>query len=256
LLSLNLITEDNMVRRLNQVVAIEKPLKQTIEKKLAELYKALQKSELFEGHDKIYHPKDVDGDTLPSDIRMVQQRVGDILEETSQLLTELFDVSATRDLANCSAKADVVLDGVKVLEGVPATTLMFLEKQLTEFRIMVAAAPELDPAESWESDENSGLERTIPRNTIRTARVNKPIVLYPATEKHPAQTQLVTEDRTVGTWEAIRLSGAVSATAKKALLARVEAFITAVKLAREEANCLSAQDVSIGKKVFGWINND
>ena len=245
-----------MVKRLNQVVAIEKPLKQRVEKKLAEFYKALQKPDLFEGHEKTYHPKEVDGDSFPSESRVVQQRVDDILEETSWLLTELFDISATRDLANCSAKADVEVEGVKILENIPATTLMFLEKQLTEFRTMVGAAPELDPAESWMPDENSGLEKTSPRSTIRTAKVNKPIVLYPATDKHPAQTQLVTEDRTIGTWEAVRLSGALAPTTKKSLLARIETLIAAVKVAREEANVVSAPEQSIGRKVFGWINND
>lgn len=245
-----------MVKRLNQIVALEKPLKQRVEKKLAEFYKALQKPDLFEGHDKTYHPKEADGDTFPSESRVVQQRVDDILEETTELLTELFDISATRDLANCSAKASVEVDGVKIIDAVPATTLMFLEKQLTEFRIMVAAAPELDPAESWMPDENSGLEKTSPRSTIRTAKVNKPIVLYPATDKHPAQTQLVTEDRTIGTWEAVRLSGALAPTTKKALLARVEKLIAAVKVAREEANTVVANDQSIGKQIFSWINED
>ena len=245
-----------MVKRLNQVVALEKPLKQRVEKKLADFYKTLQKPDLFEGHDKTYHPKEADGDYFPSESRVVQQRVDDILEETTELLTELFDISATRDLANCSAKASVEVDGVKILDAVPATTLMFLEKQLMEFRTMVAAAPELDPAESWMPDANSGLEKTGARSTIRTAKINKPIVLYPATDKHPAQTQLVTEDRTIGTWEAVRLSGAIAPTAKKALLTRVEALIAAVKVAREEANGVTAPEQSIGKKIFSWLNGD
>ena len=96
-----------MIKRLNQVVALEKPLKQRVEKKLADLYKALQKPDLFEGHEKTYHPKEVDGDGFPPESRIVQQRVDDILGEATGLLTELFDISATRDLANCLAKASV-----------------------------------------------------------------------------------------------------------------------------------------------------
>jgi len=245
-----------MVKRLNQVVAIEKPLKQRVEKKLAEFYKALQKPDLFEGHDKTYHPKETDGDSFPSESRVVQQRVDDILEETTELLTELFDISATRDLANCSAKASIEVDGVKIIDEVPATTLMFLEKQLTEFRIMVAAAPELDPAESWMPDDNSGLEKTSPRHTIKTAKVERALVLYPHSVEHPAQAKAITEDRTIGTWEATRLSGAMPPTTKKALLARVEKLIAAVKVAREEANTVTAHDQSIGKQIFSWINQD
>jgi hypothetical protein len=36
----------------------------------------------------------------------------------------------------------------------------------------------------------------------------------------------------------------------------VEKLIAAVKVAREEANTVTAPDQSIGKQIFSWINED
>jgi hypothetical protein len=40
--------------KLNQVVAVEKPTKQRVERAISDIYKALQKPDLFEGHNKKY----------------------------------------------------------------------------------------------------------------------------------------------------------------------------------------------------------
>lgn len=70
-------------------------------------------------------------------------------------------------------------------------------------------------------------------------------MLFPATEQHPAQTQLITEDVFVGTWSTIKISGAISHNDKQKLLDRVEELIIAVKSAREEANAKSFAGISL-----------
>ena len=242
--------------KLNQVVAVEKPTKQRVERAISDIYKALQKPDLCEGHNKKYIPLEAGRETFPPDDKHVQQIATDSLKEAQALLTELFDVSAQRDFANCEAKADVMVEGTTLLVGAPVTFLMFLEKQLNDVKSMITALPTLDPSESWVFDEGSRLYKTAPRITNKTMKIQEPIVLYPATEKHPAQTQLVTTDKTVGNWEAIRLSGAVSSAKKKVLLGRVEKLIKAVKFAREEANMAQAPELHVGDKIFGWIYKD
>jgi hypothetical protein len=62
--------------------------------------------------------------------------------------------------------------------------------------------------------------------------------------------------KTVGNWEAIRLSGATSTKVKKTLLERIEKLIRATKFAREEANMIPAPPVTVGEKIFGWLYRD
>jgi hypothetical protein len=165
----------------------------------------------------------------------------------------LFDVTAQKDYANCVAKANVVVDGVAVLEQVPVTYLLFLEKQLTDLYTIVGKFPTLDPAEQWQWDAASTTYYTEPVLTTRTKKVNKPIVLYPATDKHPAQTQLVIEDVSVGTWETRRFSGAMPQDDRRKLMDKIERLQHAVKSAREAANTVDAPTQEVGQKIFGWI---
>jgi hypothetical protein len=144
--------------------------------------------------------------------------------------------------------------GDKVLaSGVPVTHLLFLEKQLTDLATIVGNAPTLDAAEVWQWDEAAGMHRTAPVMTQSTRKVQQPIVLYPATEKHPAQTQLITEDVVAGNWEMTKFSGAMPGTQKKAMLERIDLLRRAIKEAREEANLIDAEPVRLGAKVFDYI---
>ena len=112
----------------------------------------------------------------------------------------------------------------------------------------------LDEAESWTKDENSGLFKTEATQTHRTKKTVKPIVLYPATEQHPAQTQLLTEDVIAGFWSQIKQSGAMPKPDKQALLERVESLLKALKEAREEANGYDEVETpNVGEAIFAYL---
>jgi hypothetical protein len=241
------------VPKLNQVIAIEKGVKSRVNSETTEVYKKVQKAELFNGFSKTYQPKEDDGETLPPEAQRVQERVEDLLKQTAKDKTELFDVSAQRDYANMEARADVVVDGQKLIEGAPVPFLLALEKELTDLRTLISKLPVLDPAETWEQDINSGLYRTPETSRNRTAKVQKALVLYPATDKHPAQTQMVTEDVTVGYWKTVKLSGAMPRPRQQQLAERVEKLLNAVKYAREEANQFEAPKREVGAALFNYL---
>ena len=239
--------------KLNQVIAVEKGVKTKAQAEVDSIYKAVQKPALFEGATKIYKKKADDDEDVPGQGQRVQLKAKDALKEIADRWRGLFDVTAQKDYANCVAKANVVVDGASVLEQVPVTYLLFLEKQLTDLYTIVSKFPTLDPAERWQYDEAGSVYFTEPVLTTRTKKVNKPIVLYPATDKHPAQTQLVTEDVSVGTWETRRFSGAMPVDERRKLLDRIERLQHAVKSAREAANTVEAPQQEVGNRIFGWI---
>jgi hypothetical protein len=240
------------MQKLCQVVAIEKPTKQRVEREVTDLYKALQKADLFEGFQRVYSPLREDGEKFPPESKVIQVKATEALAQATKALGELLDISATRDFANCQAQADVVVDGETLIKGAPTTFLLFLEKQLNDFHSMVAAMPVLDPAEVWTKDENAGVYRAPARQTSKTKKISKAIVLHPPTKEHPAQTQLIQDDEVVGHWEMVRQSGAVPAPWKKNLLVKVEKVQAAVKYAREEANTSAAPGVK-ASQVLDWI---
>jgi hypothetical protein len=240
--------------KLNQVIAIETGLKKKVEKDITAIHHTVQKPSLFDGFTKTYSKKQDDGEDVPAQKAVVQFRSSDLIDEIADRWTSLFDITAQKDYANCTAKADVVTeDGKTILKQVPATYLLFLEKKLTDLYTLINTFPTLDPAEEWTFDAAGKIHRTEPTATTRTKKVQRGLVLHPGTEKHPPQTQLITEDVSVGTYEHTKLSGAMPEPKKRALLRRIESVQVAVKKAREEANLAQAEKVPVGYTLFNYI---
>lgn len=245
--------------KLNQIIAVEKGIKSRVYGAITDLDKAIQKPDLFNGFAKSYQPKDDDGETLPPERKRVQHVVTDVLRTVARLSTEWMDVTARKDWSNTQARASVVINEgtankVVILADVPVTYLLFLEKQLTDLRTLVGRLPTLDDGESWQLDAESGLYKTEPVQTHRTRKVQRPLVLYPATAEHPAQTQIITEDVIAGFWSQVKQSGAMPRTKKEALEERVEALLQAIKRAREAANAIDEFAApAVGSAIFGYL---
>ena len=239
--------------KLNQILAIEKGIKTRVYGEFTELHQATQKPGLMNGFHKSYQPRDEDGETYPAESQKVQHNSTDVLDRVAHGLAELFDITATKDWTNCTARADVQVDGRVLLKDVPATYLLFLEKQLSDLHTFLSKMIELDPGADWNADPGTGLFKTDPMTTQRTKKVQRPITLYEATEEHPAQTQLITEDVIAGQWLTIKYSGAIAPPRKKQLLARIEKLSNAVKFAREQANASEAPDKKLGREVFEYL---
>jgi hypothetical protein len=243
-----------MATKLHQIIAVEKGVKTRVMRFVTDKYKALQKGALFDGFSKVYAKKDEDGEDFPPERHLVQMRVEDTLQEVADQLTEYMDIVADKDAANCNAKADVVVEGEVLLVQVPATHLLFLEKQLTDLNTVIDNMPVLDAAFDWNKDDATGLFKSAPVDTTKKAKVYEPIVLYHATEQHPAQTQMVQVDKIVGTWTTIKHSGAVTADRKKALQKKARTLLKAVKFAREQANSVEVVErASVGEAVFKYL---
>lgn len=243
-----------MSTKLNQIIAIEKGVKSRHESVLTELYKKLDKASLFYGLSKTWQKtnEELDEDRPPEKKR-VQLRVEEALEAAAGVVEELLDVTARKDFGNCDARADVVVDGRAIVQDAPVTYLLFLEKELDKLGAFVSRLPVLTPDEDWQRDQALGLWRTEPTVTQSTKKVQRPLVLYPATEKHAAQTQIITEDVVAGQWNTVKHSGAITPDRKKTLVRRVQRLKEAVKMAREDANSKEAPDVRPGGAFIDYL---
>jgi len=239
--------------KLNQILAIEKGKKTLLHQEITDLHKATQKPQLLTGHQKTFVPKEEDGESFPDDRQHVQHRATEVIDQVAERLTALMDVTATKDWANTSARADVQIGGETFLEDVPVTYLLFLEKELKDLHTFVTKVVELDPAEVWTLDANSGLFRSEPVKTGKTKKTQRAIVKYDATDHHPAQTEMITEDVVIGHWTTIKFSGALPRPEKKAMLERIRVLQDAVKFAREHANSMEVTDQKVGRKVLDYL---
>ncbi|WP_432249853.1 hypothetical protein ACRAR1_22980 [Streptomyces sanyensis] len=239
--------------RLNQIIAVEKGVKTKAHQDLTAAHHGLQKPALLAGISRTYQPKDEEGEQLPPESTRVQVQAEEVLRDTARTLTRLFDVTATKDWANCTARADVTVDGRALLTGVPVSYLLFLEKQLTDIATFVRKLPVLDASESWVHDPSTDAWKTDPVRTVRTRKVPRNHVKAEATEHHPAQVEVYYEDVPVGYWTTVKFSGALPARRLNELTERLEKLQQAVKFAREEANACEVDDRRAGDAVFGYL---
>lgn len=240
-------------RKLNQVLAVEKGVKTRTYAALTEMHKAAQVAALFQGFSKTYEPVEEKGLPQAPQTQKVQKNAEEMFTEARKALIDLFDITATKDWGNQLAKANLVVDGQTLLTDVPATYLLFLDKQLSDLRDIVTKTTELDPAIDWSKDPNSGLFRSPQVQTQTTQKVQRALVMYQATDKHPAQTQLITEDQVVGHWFTVKQSGALPAPRKKELLTRIQKLLDAVKVALEDANMTRVDDKQTGNAVLNYV---
>lgn len=243
-------------RRLYQVLANVNSVKSRESDEITRLHKLAQVRGLYDGQVRSYQPvNDDEAERLPDEATRVQQNGTALLAEARASFARLLDAEAMRDYTNLStqARADIVIDGTTVLQNVPAIYCLALEKQLTDLRTFVAKLPTLDPAFDWDFDPNADIYRTKQVQTTRTKKVLRNHVKSEATEKHPAQVEVFTEDVKVGTWNTVKQSAAFPASRVREMVERIDRTIQAVRVAREEANGAEVVEANIGNPLMVWI---
>jgi len=244
-----------MGKILSQVLALQQGRKESIDKEISQLATASTKLDQLTGFVNQYQAlNEEDHEQFSDEAKKVQAIAPDILSRLSQLIAEEVDIEATKDNTNCFARADIILSGIVWAKDVPVTTLLYLEKRLTAWRAIISKIPMLDASENWTPDTTQqGLWRSETRKTHRTKKVPKPITLAPATTEFPAQVQMIAEDQVVGYYHKVILSGALPATRWAQLMQQANQLIDAVRMAREQANTVPAQDLKIGQAIFDYL---
>ena len=244
-----------MGKKLYQHLAGESEIASGYNKIVTESVKAFESEGLFTGLVKEYTPAAEGGTPLDKQEKLVVTTVPERLDWTKGFVVDLIDHELIRDLSNQKAVADLVINGKTIATGLPATFLLVLEKRLTALRGVYEGVPVLDASKPWVAAP--GLVNQFlygPVVTNRTEKKTKPVVLYAATDKHPAQVKEVTEDIHVGKFEQVNFSGAVTTATKAKYLGNLDLLIAAVKAARMRANDVEVVERSIGEALFGFIN--
>lgn len=229
---------------LHELLAVSKGARNAQNRAITDHYHQMQKTALFNGMSRTYVPKDDDGEQLPSESVLVQKKAPEALAQVTQAFSKIMNVQASIDVTNMQAAAAVEVDGVHLTPALPATHLLWLDKQLTDLRTVILAVPVLDPQYQWTWDSVQGLWSTDELKASKMKKVFRNHVKSPATDKHPAQVDVFAEDVPIGTWTTRKLSSAMPAVDVAALVAKVDAVIAGVKTARERANSQTVIDTT------------
>jgi len=222
--------------KLNALVALSVGLKGRTQTEITQLHRKMSHVPGMTGLSRVYRSRDEEGEQLPSETKIVQNRASELLTEALETWKDCWEVVLTQDIANTKACADIIVHEVVLVADVPITTMLWLTKQLDDLHTFVENIPVLDPSQKWEFSKGQNCYATEPNETIRSKKVPCNHVLVAATDKHPAQVQVYQEDVTVGYWSKTDYSGHMTPGIKADLLHRVELVQDAVKEAKEVAN--------------------
>lgn len=221
--------------------------------KTVEAFSSLLGGNNFVGMTRRYTPIDDEGQTFPPEDKRIIRSVDEMLEQLRPAWSDMVDSAASMDCTNQKASANIVIDEQVVAENVPGTTLIFLEKKTNELINAIKKLPTLDPNFQWTKDENDKVYKADPVETLKTQKVPNPIVLYEATEKHPAQVEMQHKDVTVGKWTTTAMSKAISQVEKDTMLRKAVQLRDAIIFAREQANQQEVEDKTIGNSLFSFV---
>lgn len=246
--------------KLHELLAVESNLESQAVKVRTELSDTFaKKRHLFEEKRVLFTSNSENSQPVLETQSSIQSTVGKELTWVGKHLGKFIDASYQVAEANTKARADVVLeDGTTILKQIPATALLELEKRFTEIRDLICTVPTLDPAKSFalDSQREPGIFKAREITKSRTRKDMRVIVKYEATKEHPAQTELVPEDKTIGTITEQEWSGMMTPAEKSAMLDRAEQIIRAIRSARSRANDTECDtNQKIADTLLGYIIN-
>lgn len=247
-----------MANKLHELLAVEQNRKHQATQALGTLKKAFTKEAAhFDGVVKRYIPLEENAEIVPDETKNIVNTVKGKLEETMASVIKGIDAHVSKEETNAAAstQAELVVDGVHL--GIfSATSLLALESHLAKIKDLYQNIPTLDTAKKFNFDAQEGVFKTEPEVKFRSIKQPKVIVKYEATEKHPAQTELLYLDHQVGKYETVYSSGRLSLTQKATMLKRIDSLLEGVKIARSKANDAEVNQVKIGQQLFDFIHKE
>jgi hypothetical protein len=241
--------------KLHELLAVETDLKNQATNFINEAQKTFAaKTNHFIGQNRTYQPVNDDAERFPDENQELVTTVYEKLNFVEDHVGRYYDALVQKEFTNTFAKADLVIGDTVIATGLPATALLALENRFKALREVYRSIPTLDPAEKWTIDtQHKDCYVSETKETTKTAKVVKPLVLAQATDKHPAQVQMVNVDEIIGKWKTTRWCGMLTPAEKSALIERVETVLTAIKSARCRANDCEVQKINVAQKLFSYI---
>ncbi|MEO0898878.1 MAG: hypothetical protein AAFY71_20870 [Bacteroidota bacterium] len=247
-----------MSNKLHEILAIEQDRKHKANLAIGEAKKVFTKNQsVFDGMIKQYVPMEEMADQIPEESKQLESTVMQLLTEKLKPVIVAMDATLSKEETNASnlAKAELKV-GEKSFGEFSATTLLALESYLGKVQDIYASIPVLDTSRKFTFDEQLDYYRSDVEVKFRSIKRPKVIVKYEATDKHPAQTEIMNIDFQVGKYETTYFSGRITPTQKNRLLDRLEKLIEAVKVARSRANNVEVNQIKLGQDLFDFIHGE
>lgn len=184
--------------------------------------------------------------------------VYDTLDYALDMFVKSEDLQAQKNATNATARGTVIWKGQELLKDLPIDELLGLEARLVKVRQILEKAPTLDASKHWDLAPHIGAgiwQLRFPEETTKTEKVMTPVIMAPATDKHPAQVQALNKDVTIGLFTKVKRSGAATAAQKAEVLNVINDLLVEIKKARMRANEAEVVNIRVGSTIKDLIMN-
>lgn len=248
--------------KLHEVLAAEKTRVAAWNKMLAEtLHKLKSPSDYFVGYSRSLSmledtPANKALEAQQSEERKVTTTVAETLRYALNVFANAEDLQYQKNATNRVASADVLWNGEVLLANMPVDELLGLEARLVKVKELFETMPTMAGSKNWrpDPDQGVGVYRVVqPEVNTKTEKVMVPVVLAPATDKHPAQVKESTRDVVVGSVTTVVRSGCCTTNQKANALALIDRLMVEVKQARMRANQTEVVSGSVGAPLVALL---
>lgn len=241
--------------KLHELLAVEGDLKGKANRVLTETLNTFKnKGGHFDSLHRVFKPDQEDQLIQPEETKPMTETVRSKLDYTTLALSSFIDAILQKETTNTLARADFILpNGTVVAKDVPATVLLALENKLAEYKTIYEAIPTLDPSEEWTWDAQEGSWKTETAK-VRSKKTLRNHIVSPATDKHPANVQVFSEDVRIGLVQETKHSSKFTPAAKSEVLGRIDIMVQSAKKARQRANNTEVSVGAIGGRIFGFVH--
>lgn len=249
--------------KLHEVLAAEKTVKDQNKVLLDSTLTKFKKSEsYFRGHTKLLKMiADSDENRAIEEAaredKPVITNVYETLEYVFAFWAKNEDFQAQKNEANTRATSYLEFRGNRLIENVPVDELLGLLDRLGSLRSLLLEAPTIDASRTWENGAVKYTWRAVDDDVVtKTEKRLTPVVLSPATDKHPAQIEKVVNDAVVGKWITRKSSGELTAQQKADLLAAIDELISEGSKARSRCNEIEVnKSVNVGMVITSVLRD-
>jgi len=246
-----------MSNKLHELLAVKGNLASQANAEITNLVSLFEKQRhIFSESRVIFAPNQEGAKEVEESRSELTATVPGVLNGAAPSIAKSMDAEFQIAVTNCDAVADVVFeDGTPLMENVPATALLELEKELGVLQKLITVVPVFDSAKGFQPDKSRENVWVARENTkTRTKKSKRFVVAYDATKEHPAQIKEVDEDIPTGTIRELEWTGLVPPVQRAAMLSRCDALIRAVRAARSRANERVIDSTrKVGKVVLDYV---
>ncbi len=182
----------------------------------------------------------------------VTTTVLDTLEYALDIFAKAEDLQFQKNATNARARGTVLWRGNPLLIDMPVDELLGLEARLSRIRQLFGDIPTLDASKHWKPAENMGTgvyEIVHAEDRTKTEKLVVPFVKAAATDKHPAQVEVMAKDVVVGMFTTVYRTGTVTAQQKAETIKQIDELIVEIKQARMRANETEVEVGHIGSTI-------